>query len=52
MNRIGCDRCGGSGYRGRNGVFEIVEINEEIRELVGRSDRLLLRSSAPHSRTG
>ena len=32
----GCDRCGGSGYRGRNGVFEIVELNEEIRGLIGK----------------
>jgi general secretion pathway protein E len=33
----GCDRCGGSGYRGRNGVFEIIEINEDIRSLIGKS---------------
>ena len=32
----GCERCGGTGYRGRNGVFEIIEMNEEIRGLVGR----------------
>jgi general secretion pathway protein E len=33
---IGCDRCGGSGYRGRNGVFEIIETSEKIRALIGR----------------
>jgi general secretion pathway protein E len=33
----GCDRCGGSGYRGRNGVFEIVEVNEDVRNLIGKS---------------
>jgi general secretion pathway protein E len=33
----GCDRCGGSGYRGRNGAFEIVEVNEDIRDLIGKS---------------
>lgn len=32
----GCDRCGGTGYRGRNGVFEIIEMNEEIRGLIGK----------------
>jgi general secretion pathway protein E len=32
----GCERCGGTGYRGRNGVFEIIELNAEIRGLVGR----------------
>jgi len=34
---VGCDRCGGSGYRGRNGVFEIVEVNEDVRGLIGKS---------------
>jgi general secretion pathway protein E len=34
---VGCDRCGGSGYRGRNGVFEIIETNDEIRSLIGKA---------------
>ncbi len=33
----GCDRCGGSGYRGRNGVFEVVEVDEDLRRLIGKS---------------
>jgi general secretion pathway protein E len=33
----GCERCGGVGYRGRNGVFEILEMAEEVRNHV-RSD--------------
>jgi general secretion pathway protein E len=32
----GCERCGGTGYRGRNGVFEIIEMNDEVRSLIGR----------------
>lgn len=31
----GCERCGGTGYRGRLGVFEVLELGGEIRELVG-----------------
>ncbi len=31
----GCERCGGTGYRGRNGVFEILEMSEEVRKLIG-----------------
>jgi general secretion pathway protein E len=31
----GCERCGGTGYRGRNGVFEILEMSEEVRNLIG-----------------
>ncbi|MGH3146978.1 MAG: GspE/PulE family protein [Rubrobacter sp.] len=33
---VGCDRCSGTGYRGRIGVYELMEMNEEIRELVLR----------------
>jgi len=31
----GCERCGGSGYRGRLGVFEVLELSEPIRKLIG-----------------
>ncbi|WP_354035107.1 ATPase, T2SS/T4P/T4SS family [Bradyrhizobium sp. S3.2.6] len=31
----GCERCGGTGYRGRNGVFEILEMSDEVRTLIG-----------------
>ena len=30
----GCRACGGTGYRGRMGVFEVLEVNDEIRGLV------------------
>lgn len=30
----GCERCGNVGYRGRIGVFEVLEMNEEVRALV------------------
>src|ERR1700688_516121 len=31
----GCERCGGSGFRGRAGVFEVLELAGEVRNLVG-----------------
>ena len=31
----GCERCGGTGYRGRNGAFEILEMSDEVRRLIG-----------------
>jgi general secretion pathway protein E len=31
----GCERCGGTGYRGRLGVFEVLELTNELRELIG-----------------
>ncbi len=30
----GCDRCNGSGYKGRTGLYEVMEINDELRELI------------------
>jgi type IV pilus assembly protein PilB len=30
---VGCVRCGGMGYRGRTGLFEVMPITEEIRSL-------------------
>jgi general secretion pathway protein E len=31
----GCERCNGTGYRGRTGVFEVLEITQPVRELIG-----------------
>ena len=31
---VGCERCGGTGYRGRVGVFELLEMTEDVRRLV------------------
>jgi general secretion pathway protein E len=30
----GCERCGGTGYRGRSGVFECLEMTEPVRKLI------------------
>jgi len=31
---VGCSRCGGSGYRGRLGVYEVMSVSERIRALI------------------
>ncbi|MFH1061313.1 MAG: ATPase, T2SS/T4P/T4SS family [Candidatus Omnitrophota bacterium] len=33
---IGCDACGGTGYKGRIGIYEMMIINNSIRELILR----------------
>ncbi len=33
MRPVGCDRCHGSGYYGRLGIFEIMVMNNELREM-------------------
>ena len=32
----GCARCGKTGYRGRVGIYEVMDVNEEIRSLIMR----------------
>ncbi len=32
----GCENCGGSGYRGRTGIYEIITVNDEMREMIAR----------------
>jgi type II secretory ATPase GspE/PulE/Tfp pilus assembly ATPase PilB-like protein len=31
---VGCERCFQTGYRGRTGIYELMLINEEIRDLI------------------
>jgi len=33
----GCDRCLGTGYRGRVGIFEVLELDDELKSLVTRT---------------
>jgi type IV pilus assembly protein PilB len=37
VHGAGCRACGGTGYRGRVGIFEVLEVNEEIQALVAAS---------------
>ena len=34
MMGAGCPKCNGRGYRGRNGIFEILMVNDEIRSMI------------------
>jgi general secretion pathway protein E len=43
----GCERCGASGFRGRAGVFEVLEIVGAVRDLVGsQTDANMLDQAA------
>lgn len=35
---VGCPKCSGTGYKGRTGLFEIMEINHNIRELISNRE--------------
>jgi type IV pilus assembly protein PilB len=48
-NPVGCVRCGGMGYRGRTGIYEVMPMNEELRRLTlqrGSSDELAAAATA------
>jgi type IV pilus assembly protein PilB len=34
MKGRGCDKCGGTGYKGRLGLFEIMEVSDAMRDLI------------------
>jgi general secretion pathway protein E len=34
----GCEACGGTGYRGRMGIFELMELNDELRQRIMRNE--------------
>jgi general secretion pathway protein E len=43
----GCEHCNSSGYRGRSGVFEVLEISGEIRGLIStHADSVMIDEAA------
>jgi general secretion pathway protein E len=43
----GCDRCGDAGYRGRGGIFELIEMSSSVRELITeRTDSEVIHRAA------
>jgi len=43
----GCEACGGTGFRGRTGIFELLPVTGKIRELIlSRADAGAIRASA------
>jgi type IV pilus assembly protein PilB len=31
---VGCERCGGSGYKGRVGIYQVMPISEDIERII------------------
>ncbi|HEV55917.1 MAG TPA: pilus assembly protein PilB [Phycisphaerales bacterium] len=43
----GCEMCNGTGYKGRTGIFEIMVLNDEIRDLImNRASTAILQEAA------
>ena len=45
----GCEKCGHSGYRGRTGIYEVVVIDEKMRQLI--HDRVSEQEMTAYART-
>ncbi len=47
---VGCDRCRGTGFRGRIGLFEILRPNEELHDLIVKREpaRALIQCARAH----
>jgi type II secretory ATPase GspE/PulE/Tfp pilus assembly ATPase PilB-like protein len=48
-DRAVCRYCGGTGYRGRTGVFELLILNDRMRELLREKDFQAIRQEAVKS---
>ena len=47
---VGCEACAGTGYRGRSAIVELLELNDEIRDLViGKAPATQLKRAARDS---
>lgn len=47
---VGCDHCNGLGYRGRTGIYELVEVDDALRNLIhdGAGEQQLERHARAH----
>jgi type II secretion system protein E len=47
MRPVGCEKCRQTGYKGRMGIFEIFEVDDEVRHMVNaRASTMVLRQRA------
>ena len=49
----GCPQCNNSGYRGRTGIYELLVVDEQVRQMIHNEDaeEALVRAIRPHSRS-
>jgi type IV pilus assembly protein PilB len=46
----GCEKCSGTGYKGRIGAYEVLKVNDNIRDLIAKgSNTAVLREAAKES---
>lgn len=45
---VGCSECSGLGYKGRIGVYEVIEVNDALRELILKEPSIIDIKKAAH----
>lgn len=45
----GCEKCDGIGYKGRIGVYEVIEVNDKLRELIVKDPSVIDIKKAAHA---
>ncbi len=47
---VGCERCNYSGYRGRTGIYELIEVDDTLRLMIheGASEQAMLGEARKH----
>ena len=50
---VGCERCGGTGYRGRRAIFEVLDVTEPVRRLIlhGSDDSVIEKEARSEGMT-
>jgi len=43
---VGCEECGGVGYKGRVAIYECVDVDNDLREVITEKDEMLLKKVA------
>jgi general secretion pathway protein E len=49
----GCEHCNNSGYRGRTGIYELLVVDEQVRQLIHSEDteETIVQTVRPHARS-
>ena len=45
---VGCDACHNTGYKGRSGIYEIMNVDEELRQRISRKEDSRILGKVAH----
>ena len=53
FSAVGCDQCNQTGYRGRTGIYELLTVDEQVRQMIHEQDteETILQTLRPRARS-